>query len=146
MLRGFRNFLLRASLIDLAIAVVIGVAFGTLIDAIVADLITPLIAALGGRPDFAGLMFRVNHSTFRYGALVNAILAFLIVAATVYFFVVLPVNKFLERTRAEKDITTRDCPECLGRIPAAARKCMFCASEVPPTIIGEMGAPILPGN
>jgi large conductance mechanosensitive channel len=125
-MKGFRDFLLRASLVDLAIAVVIGVAFGALINSLVSDLITPLIAAIGGRPDFARLTFKVNHSTFRYGDFVNGLMSFVVVAATVYFFVLLPVNKLLEHRK----ITIRECPECLSRIPAEARRCMNCTSEV----------------
>src|SRR5215472_4408288 len=99
-MRGLRDFLLRASLVDLAIAVVIGVAFGALINSVVADLITPLIDAIGGRPDFARLSFKIHNSTFLYGEFINALLAFSIVASTVYFFVVLPVNKLLEHRKA----------------------------------------------
>jgi large conductance mechanosensitive channel len=125
-MKGFRDFLLRASLVDLAIAVVVGVAFGALIDSMVRDLITPLIAAIGGRPDFAKLAFTVHHSTFRYGDFINSVLAFAIVAATVYFCVMLPVNKLLDH---RKDIS-QECPECLSRIPGEARRCMNCASVV----------------
>ena len=125
-MKGFKDFLLRASLVDLAIAVVVGVAFGGLIDSLVNDLITPLIAAIGGRPDFAKLAFTVHHSTFLYGDFINSMLAFGIVAATVYFCVLLPVNKLLEH---RKEIT-QECPECLSRIPGEARRCMNCSSVV----------------
>jgi large conductance mechanosensitive channel len=128
-MKGFRDFLLRASLVDLAIAVVVGVAFGGLINSLVADLVTPLIAAIGGRPDFSNLAFTVHHSTFKYGDFVNSVLAFAVVAATVYFFVMLPVNKLLEHRR---DVT-RECLECLSRIPYEARRCMNCASPVTTT-------------
>jgi large conductance mechanosensitive channel len=127
-MKGFRDFLLRASLVDLAIAVVIGVAFGSLINSLVSDLITPLIAAIGGRPDFARLAFKIHHSTFRYGDFINGLMSFIIVAATVYFFVLLPVNKLLEHRK----VSSRECPECLSRIPAEARRCMNCTSAVTP--------------
>lgn len=125
-MKGFRDFLLRASLVDLAIAVVLGVAFGDMINALVADLVTPLIAAIGGRPDFSVLAFTIHHSTFRYGDFINSLLAFAVVAATVYFFILLPVNKLLEHRR----VISRECPECLSRIPVEARRCMNCAFPV----------------
>ncbi len=125
-MKGFKDFLLRASLVDLAIAVVIGVAFGGLINSLIDDLVTPLIAAIGGRPDFSVLSFTVHHSTFKYGDFINSLLAFLVVAATVYFFVLLPVNKLLEHRK----VTSRECPECLSRIPVEARRCMNCTVPV----------------
>jgi large conductance mechanosensitive channel len=134
MLKEFRQFLLRGSLVDLAIAVVIGVAFGAVVTALVKDLVTPLIAAIGGQPDFGGLVFTVNHSRFRYGDFLNAVLSFVIVAAVMFFLVVRPVNALLERRRTEPPIEadTRDCPACLSQIPLAARRCAFCTEEVGP--------------
>lgn len=129
MVREFRDFVLRGNVVDLAIAVVIGAAFGALVSAFVADLITPLIAALGGKPDFSALSFTINESEFRYGHFNNAVISFLIIAAVVFLFVVKPVNTLLARRRAV-DPTTRDCPECLSEIPLGARRCSFCASEV----------------
>jgi large conductance mechanosensitive channel len=129
---GFKKFLLRGNLVQLAVAVVIGVAFGAIITAFVADLITPLIAAIGGQPDFSALTFTVNHSTFRYGAFINALLAFVIIAAVVYFLVVVPVTKLLERSEKEQEATERECPECLSQIPLAALRCMYCTAEVSP--------------
>jgi len=129
---GFRKFLLRGNLVDLAVAVVIGVAFSAIITALVADLITPLIAAVGGKPDFSALTFTVNHSKFRYGAFINALLAFVIIAAVIYFLVVVPVSRLLARSERKKEATERACPECLSQIPLAARRCMYCTTEVAP--------------
>jgi large conductance mechanosensitive channel len=129
---GFKKFLLRGNLVELAVAVVIGLAFSAVIAAFVADLITPLIAAIGGQPDFGGLSFTVNHSTFRYGAFLNALIAFVIIAAVVYFFVVVPVNKLLAMSEKEQEATERECPECLSQIPLAARRCMYCTAEIAP--------------
>lgn len=129
-MKGFKAFLLRGNVVDLAVAVVIGVAFGAVVTAFVKDLVTPLIAALGGKPDFAALYFTVNNSKFLYGEFINAIIAFLIIAAVIYFFVVLPVNALVERSRKEPpaDPTTKKCTECLSEIPIAARRCAFCTS------------------
>ena len=132
MLKDFRQFILRGSLVDLAVAVVIGTAFTAVIAALVSDLITPLIAAIGGKPDFGGLSFTINGSHFLYGAFLNALIAFLIVAAVLFFFVIRPVNQLLARRRTEPEVDarTRACPECLSQIPIAARRCAFCTAEV----------------
>jgi large conductance mechanosensitive channel len=132
MLKDFRQFILRGSLVDLAVAVVIGTAFTAVIAALVSDLITPLIAAIGGKPDFGGLSFTINGSHFLYGAFLNALIAFLIVAAVLFFFVIRPVNQLLARRRTEPEVdaTTRACPECLSQIPIAAHRCAFCTAEV----------------
>ena len=134
MLKDFRQFILRGNLVDLAVAVVIGAAFGVLVTAFVADFVTPLIAAIGGKPDFSALSFTINDSKFRYGDFINALLSFLIIAAVVFFFVVKPVNKLLERYSTERDaeVETRECPECVSSIPVTARRCAFCTSEVGP--------------
>ena len=131
-MKDFKEFLLRGNLVDLAVAVVIGVAFGALIASFVENLITPLIAAIVGEPDFSALEFTINGSVFRYGAFLNALISFLVIAAVVYFLVVKPVNALMERMKTEPpvDETVRDCPECLSSIPAEARRCMFCTSEV----------------
>jgi len=133
MLRGFKAFLLRGNVVDLAIAVVIGVAFGAVINAFVKDLITPLIAALGGKPDFAGLFFTINKSRFLYGEFFNALIAFVIIAAVIYFLVVAPYTALIERSRKEPpaDPTTKKCTECLSEIPKDARRCAFCTSPQP---------------
>jgi large conductance mechanosensitive channel len=127
---GFKKFLLRGNLVDLAVAVVIGAAFGALVTKLVADFITPLIAAIGGKPNFGALHFTVNHSKILYGDFLNALISFLIIAAVVYFLVVAPFSKLLERFKPAPDqpAPLKDCPECLSAIPAAARKCAFCSS------------------
>lgn len=132
-MKGLKQFLLRGNVVDLAVGVVIGAAFGAVVTALVKDLITPLIAALVKQPDFSGLAFTLNGSKFLYGDFINALLSFLIIAAAVYFFVVLPVNALIARMRGEPvpaDPTSRKCPECLSEIPIGARRCAFCSSEV----------------
>jgi large conductance mechanosensitive channel len=131
--KDFRAFILRGNLVDLAIAVVIGAAFTAVVNALVRDIITPLIAAIFGEPNFDALSFTINGSRFAYGDFLNAVITFLIVAAVVFFLVVKPVNLLMARMRTEPDIDshTRGCPECLSQIPVAARRCAFCTSEVP---------------
>jgi large conductance mechanosensitive channel len=133
MLRGFKAFLLRGNVVELAIAVVIGVAFGAVITAFVKDLITPLIAALGGKPDFSSLYFTINKSRFLYGDFFDALIAFVVIAAVIYFFVLVPYNAMIERSRKEPpaDPTTKKCTECLSEIPKDARRCAFCTSPQP---------------
>ena len=133
-MRDFKQFILRGSLVELAVAVVIGTAFAAVIAALVADLITPLIAAIGGRPNFAALTFTINGSHFLYGAFLNALIAFLIVAAVLFFLVVKPVNALMNARRTEPDVEseTRECPECLSKIPAGASRCAFCTAKVKP--------------
>jgi large conductance mechanosensitive channel len=130
--KDFKTFLLRGNMVDLAVAVVIGAAFGAVVAALVKDLVTPLIAALFGRPDFSALTFSVNGSLFRYGDFLNAVVAFVLVALAVFFFVVVPVNRLMARSRREPpaDPTTRKCSECLSDIPAGARRCAYCTSPV----------------
>lgn len=132
MLKEFKAFLLRGNVVDLAVAVVVGAAFGALVTAFVADLITPIIAAIVGKPDFSNLTFTIHNSTFRYGHFLNALIAFLTIAAAVFFFVVVPVNALMARRKTEPpvDETVRDCPECLSEIPVAAKRCAFCTAEV----------------
>jgi large conductance mechanosensitive channel len=131
-MRGFKAFLLRGNVVDLAIAVVIGVAFGALITGFVKDLVTPLIAAIGGKPDFGALYFTVNNSKFLYGEFINVVIAFVIIAAVIYFLVVMPYTAMVERSRKEPpaDPTTKKCPECLSEIPKDARRCAFCTSPL----------------
>ena len=131
-MKGFRNFITRGNLIELAVAVVIGTAFTAVVTAIVADLITPLIAAIGGKPNFASLKFTVHNSTFLYGNFINALLSFLIVAAVIYYLIIAPMTRITTRLARQVEITTRDCPECLSTIPIAATRCMYCTSQVPP--------------
>jgi large conductance mechanosensitive channel len=134
MLREFRAFVLRGNLVDLAVAVVIGTSFAAVVNAVVKDLVTPLIAAIGGQPDFSDLAFTINGSRFAYGDFLNALISFLMVAAVVFFLVVKPVNALMSRLRTEHDVEseTRPCPECLSQIPHEARRCAFCTSEVAP--------------
>ena len=129
-MRGFKAFLLRGNVVDLAIAVVIGVAFAAVVAAFVKDLVTPLIAGIGGQPDFSALYFTINKSKFLYGDFFNAIIAFLIIAAVIYFLVVVPYTAMVARSRREApaDPTTKKCTECLSEIPKDARRCAFCAS------------------
>jgi large conductance mechanosensitive channel len=131
-LNDFKQFLLRGNVVDLAVAVVIGAAFGAVITALVEDLLTPLIAAMGGQQDFSALDFTINDSTFRYGDFINKVFTFVSIAAAVFFFVVVPMNALIARSRKEPppDPTTRKCPECLSEIPISARRCAFCTTEV----------------
>lgn len=131
-MKGFKLFLLRGNVVDLAVGVAVGAAFGAVVTALVKDLLTPLIAAIVGKPDFAALTFTLNGSTFLVGDFINALLAFLLVAAAIYFFVILPVNALVARSRREPsaDPTTRKCPECLSEVPVGARRCSFCTSLI----------------
>ncbi len=129
---GFRKFLLRGNLIDLAVAVVIGTAFTAIVTVLVKDLITPLIAAAGGKPNFGNLSFTVNHSKFAYGDFINALVTFVIIASVVYFLVVVPVGRLLDTLTRKQAATERECPQCLSSIPIAARTCMYCTSDLTP--------------
>ncbi|MEO5742574.1 MAG: large conductance mechanosensitive channel protein MscL [Vicinamibacterales bacterium] len=131
MLKGFKEFILRGNVLDLAIAVVIGAAFSAVVTALVKDLITPLIGAIVGKPDFSALVVTVNGSPFLIGDFLNAVIAFFLMAAAVYLFVVAPMNAWNERRKrgeAPADPTTKKCPECLSEIPIGARRCAFCTS------------------
>jgi large conductance mechanosensitive channel len=133
MLKGFKQFMLRGNVVELAVAVVIGGAFGAVVTAFVKDLITPLIAAVVGKPDFSAIAFVVNSSKFLVGDFINALVAFLLVGAAVYFFVVVPVNALtarMKRGEVPPDPTTKKCPECLSEIPLAAKRCSFCTSQL----------------
>ena len=133
MLKGFKQFLLRGNVVDLAVAVVIGAAFGAVVTALVKDLLTPLIAAIVGQPDFSAIVFTVNGSRFLIGDFINVVLSFLLVSAAIYFFIVAPMNMIMERRRrgqAPPDPTTRKCPECLSEVPIAARRCAFCTQPL----------------
>jgi large conductance mechanosensitive channel len=133
MLSGFKQFILRGNVVDLAVGVVIGVAFGSVVSALTKDLITPLIAALVGKPDFSAISFTIGSTVFPVGDFINAVVSFLLIAATVYFFVVMPINALVARMRkapAPADPTTKKCPECLSEIPIDARRCGFCTQPV----------------
>lgn len=128
MLKGFKQFILRGNVVDLAVGVVIGAAFQSVITAFVSDMLTPLIGAIVRAPDFSRLAFTINGSQFMYGNFINAILSFVIVAAAVYFFVVLPLNALVAKTRRgeSEDPTTKKCTECRSEIPLDAKRCAFC--------------------
>jgi large conductance mechanosensitive channel len=128
----FKQFVLRGNVVDLAVGIVIGAAFAAVVEAAVADLLTPLIAAIFGEPDFNQLTFKVNGSVFKYGHFLNELIAFLIIALVVFFFVVKPINALVSRSkrRESPDPSTRKCPECRSEIPVDARRCAFCTSEV----------------
>jgi large conductance mechanosensitive channel len=132
-LREFKEFLFRGNIVDLAVAIVVGTAFVALVNAFVADILTPIIAAIFGKPDFSGLTFHINGSTFLYGDFLNALITFVSVAAAVFFFVVKPLNALAARRAPEPGAPVeRECPECLSIIPAAARRCWHCTTEVTP--------------
>jgi large conductance mechanosensitive channel len=132
-MKGFKQFIMRGNVLDLAVAVVIGAAFGAVVTALVKDLITPIIAAIVGKPDFSSIFFDVNGSRFLIGDFVNAVVSFLLISAAVYFFVVLPVNTLMARVKRGEvapDPTSKKCPECLSEVPIAARRCAFCTSSL----------------
>jgi len=134
MLSDFKKFILRGNVVDLAVAVVVGVAFTAMITAFVADIVTPLIAAIFGKPSFSNLSFQLHHSTFKYGSFLNAVLSFLIIATVVFFAIVVPLTALMRRLNVlpndEPEPPTRECPECLSDIPLGARRCRFCTTEV----------------
>lgn len=133
MLKGFRQFITRGNVLDLAVAVVIGAAFGAVITSFVTNILTPLIAAIVGKPDFSALVANVNGSNVQYGLFLNALISFLLIAVAIYFFVVAPMNAWKERQARgapPADPTTKKCPECVSEIPIAARRCPFCTSVV----------------
>jgi large conductance mechanosensitive channel len=131
-LREFKEFLLRGNVIDLAVGIAIGVAFAGVVGSLVDDIIMPIVAALGGEPDFSALDFTINDAVFRYGNFITVLVSFVILAAAIFFFVVKPANYLIQRSRTEApaDPTVKKCPECLSEIPLEARRCAFCTSEV----------------
>lgn len=134
MLKEFKQFLLRGNVVDLAVGVVIGAAFGTIVTALVSDLLTPLIAAIAKVPDFNGLIFTINGSEFKYGHFLNALVSFLLVAGSVFFFVVKPMNILISRSRSKKELpadpTTKKCSECLSEVPLEAKRCSHCSQII----------------
>jgi large conductance mechanosensitive channel len=132
MLNDFKQFLLRGNFVDMAIALIMALAAFAVVQALIRDLITPIIAAIAGKPDFSALHFTINKSTFSYGDFINAVITFVLTGAAVFFFIVVPMNAFIARSRKEPpvDPTTRKCPECLSEIPVDARRCAFCTSQV----------------
>lgn len=138
MIKGFRDFILRGNVIDLAVAVIIGAAFTSIVNSLVADIINPLIAAIVGKPDFSALTLSVHGGVIKYGNFLNAAIAFFLVAFVVYFFIVLPVNSLLLRLRGPAPSSTKPCPQCLGDIPLAATRCKFCAQPVEALSAGRL--------
>ncbi|HEX3424659.1 MAG TPA: large conductance mechanosensitive channel protein MscL [Acidimicrobiales bacterium] len=134
LITDFKDFILRGNVVDLAVGIVIGAAFGMVVSALVKDLLTPLVAAVFGKPNFSALVFTINNSRFLFGDFLNAVVAFLSVAAAIFFAVVKPMNILTERRKRapEPESTNRPCPECLSEIPKAARRCSFCTVEVEP--------------
>lgn len=131
-LKGFKQFILRGNVVDLAVGVVVGAAFGNIVTALVKDIVTPIIGAFFKSPDFSKLTFYINHSQFMYGDFLNALISFLLVAIAVYFFVVLPINAFMMRMHHADPIdpTTKKCPECLSEIPIGAKRCAHCTTQL----------------
>lgn len=132
MLDGFKKFILRGNVVDMAVGVVIGAAFATVVGAFTKDLLTPFIAAIVGKPDFSSVGFKIRDTPFPVGDFINAVVSFILVAGAVYFFVVLPLNALMARLNPAKEAapTTKPCPECLSDIPIEARRCAHCAQPV----------------
>jgi len=136
----FKEFLLRGNVVDLAVAVVVGAAFGAVVTSFVDNIIMPLIALIGGQPSFDDIGFNINDTRFGVGTFLTALVSFLIIAAVIFFFVVKPMNLLLERSRREPtpDPTTRKCPACLSEVPIAATRCAYCTSDLPPATAAEL--------
>jgi len=132
MIKGLRDFILRGNVVDLAVAVVIGAAFGAVVTSFVDDVLMQIVAAIGGQPDFSGLSFKIGEGVIKYGSFLNAVISFLLIATAIYFVVVMPVNKVAELRARGADPTTKTCPECLSEIPYGAHKCAFCGSVQEP--------------
>ncbi len=133
MLQDFKKFIMKGNVVDLAIAVVVGAAFGAVVTSLVSNIITPMIGAIGGQPDFSTLYFTINNSKFLYGEFINSVLSFLIISTVVFFFIIVPLNKLQSRAAKSKkseDPLEKKCPECLSDIPKAATKCKFCTSAL----------------
>jgi large conductance mechanosensitive channel len=129
-LKGFKDFIMRGNVVDLAVAVVLGAAFGAVVTSLVENLLTPIIALIIGEPDFGELTFTISGTVFSYGLFVNSLISFISIAAAIYFFVVVPMNKL----KGAEETTTRDCPECTTEIPLAAKRCPACTAEVAPAV------------
>ena len=140
MLKDFKKFILRGNVVDLAVGIVIGAAFGAVVASFVKNLLTPLVT-IAGKTNFGALHFTVRHSVFNYGVFLNDLISFVLVAAAVFFVVVRPLNRYLARRHDDSELDSRACPECLSTIPTAARRCAYCTAEVTqiPTAVGEAG-------
>jgi large conductance mechanosensitive channel len=130
MLKGFRDFILRGNVLDLAVAVIIGAAFTSIVNSLVKDIITPFIAAVVGKPDFSALTLNVNGGIITYGNFLNAVIAFILMAGVVYFFIVVPANALIARMKGPEAVVNKPCPQCLSEIPLAATRCKFCGQSV----------------
>ena len=131
MLAGFKKFILKGNVVDMAVGVVVGVAFGNVVSALVKDIITPFIGAFGGTPDFSNIYFTINNSKFMVGDFINAVVSFLTISATIYFFIVLPMNKLMDVKKSKKsELTEKICAECLSKIPFKSKKCKFFGSTL----------------
>ena len=133
MLKDFKKFILRGNVVDLAVAVVIGAAFGAVVTSLVKDIVTPIIGAIGGQPDFSSLSVTINGSKIMYGQFLNAVISFLFIAAGVFFLIIQPLNKFIEfsnRNKQPEDPSEKKCPHCLSEIPKAAKRCAFCTAKL----------------
>ncbi|MGB2851094.1 MAG: large conductance mechanosensitive channel protein MscL [Solirubrobacterales bacterium] len=128
-LKGFKEFIMRGNVVDLAVAVVLGAAFGAVITSLVENLLTPVIALIVGEPDFSGLTFEISGTIFSYGSFFNSLISFVSIAGAIYFFVVVPMN----RLKGAEEVTTRDCPQCTTEIPLAAKRCPACTAQIAPT-------------
>jgi len=137
---GFRKFLMRGNLIDLAVAVVVGVAFNAVVQSLIKSLITPLIAAIAGKPNFGNLQFTLHHSVFHYGNFLNALVSFVTISAVIYFLIVSPMTRIMSIADRKKEATTRSCPECLSEIPVGASRCMYCTAQIPSVTSGRHAA------
>jgi large conductance mechanosensitive channel len=144
MLKEFREFLLRGNLLQLAVAFVTGVAFTAVVNSLVKDILTPLIAAIGGKQDFSGLAFTIHHSKFTYGAFINAVISFVLIAAVIFFLVIKPVNHLMNRMGYTEEEPVRECPECLSKVPVAATRCAFCTSQLTPASSTPAASPTSP--
>ena len=130
MLKGFRDFILRGNVLDLAVAVIIGAAFTSIVNSLVKDIINPFIAAIVGKPDFSALTFSVNGGVITYGNFLNAVIAFILMAGVVYFFIIVPTNALMARLKGPAAVENKPCPQCLSEIPLAASRCKFCGQPV----------------
>ncbi len=130
MFKGFRDFILRGNVVDLAVAVIIGAAFSAITNSLVTNIFNPLIAAIVGKPDFSALTLNVHGGVIKYGEFLNSVISFLLIAFVVYFFIVLPMQKLLARLSGPAAVTTKPCPQCLSEVPLAASRCKFCTQPV----------------
>ena len=128
MIKGFKEFIMRGNVVDLAVAVVLGAAFGAVVTSLVENLLTPVIALIVGEPDFSGLTLTISDTIFSYGSFLNSLISFVSIAGAIYFFVVVPMNKM----KGPEEASTRDCPECTSAIPLAAKRCPSCTAQITP--------------